>query len=272
MNSVTYENGLQAGQILKAWRQHRRLSQMQLSHLANISTRHLSFVETGRAQASVATLLSLAKSLDIPLKEQNHILLTAGFAPKFDEAKLTDATLDQARGILELILASHDPFPAFVVDDSWNLVLTNKGQESFFAQILSEQDQQEIGGHNILRYLFHPKGICNAIVNWHELWITFYEDLKRRMAMQPFNKELSDLYGEVSSWIEEQELEASHEQRRTLNFAQPIKIRIRDKVVTFVATSLTFAAPLSTALQGLTLETFYPKDAGSNKEFQNLIL
>ena len=126
MNGLAVENGQQVGQILKAWRQHRRLSQMQLSHLADISTRHLSFIETGRAQASVTTLLSLTKSLEIPLKEQNHILLAAGFAPKFNEAKLTDTALDQARGILEMILASHDPFPAFVVDECWNIILTKQ--------------------------------------------------------------------------------------------------------------------------------------------------
>ena len=123
-----------------------------------------------------------------------------------------------------------------------------------------------------MRYFFHPKGLCDAIMNWNDLWMTFYEDLKNRMAMQPFNRELSDLCSEVSSWIEEQNLTASHETRLVQDFAQPIKIRLRDKAVTFVATSLTFAAPLSTALQGLTLETFYPKDSASNKEYQKLIL
>lgn len=272
MNSFAVENDQQVGQILKAWRQHRRLSQMQLSHLADISTRHLSFIETGRAQASVTTLLSLAKSLEIPLKDQNHILLTAGFAPKFTDAKLTDTALDHARGMLEMILASHDPFPAFVVDESWNIILTNKGQDSFFSQIISEEIQQEVGGYNIMRYLFHPKGLCNSIVNWDDLWMTFYEDLKNKMAMQPFNEELSSLCSEISSWIAAQNLPTSADIQRPQDFAQPIKIHLRNKTITFVATSLTFAAPLSTALQGLTLETFYPKDCENTKEYQKLVL
>ena len=114
------------GDLIRDWRQRRRLSQLDLACEADISTRHLSFLETGRAQPSRDMVLHLAKRLDIPLRERNDLLVAAGFAPVYDERPLDDPALAGARKAVDLILAGHEPYPALSVDRYWSLVTANR--------------------------------------------------------------------------------------------------------------------------------------------------
>src|SRR6478736_2482842 len=114
------------GEHLRHWRQHRRLSQLDLAHEADISTRHLSFVETGRSVPSRDMVLRLAERLDVPLRERNTLLVAAGFAPVFPQRSLDDPALTEARKAVDLILKGHEPFPDLVVDRGWNLVAANR--------------------------------------------------------------------------------------------------------------------------------------------------
>src|SRR5690242_5851956 len=113
------------GEYLREWRQRRRLSQLDLALDAEISTRHLSFLETGRATPSREMVLHLAECLDVPLRERNALLIAAGFAPVFPERRLDDPALQAARKAVELVLAGHEPYPALAIDRHWNLVLYN---------------------------------------------------------------------------------------------------------------------------------------------------
>src|SRR5882757_4217557 len=114
------------GDHLREWRQRRRLSQLDLASEAEISTRHLSFLETGRAQPSRDMVLRLADRLDVPLRERNTLLVAAGFAPVFPQRSLDDPALTDARKAVDLILKGHEPFPALVVDRGWNLIAANR--------------------------------------------------------------------------------------------------------------------------------------------------
>ncbi|HEY5962661.1 MAG TPA: helix-turn-helix domain-containing protein, partial [Xanthobacteraceae bacterium] len=116
----------QIGDHLRSWRQRRRLSQLELAGDAEISTRHLSFLETGRAQPSREMVLRLAEQLDVPLRERNAMLIAAGFAPKFQERTLDHPSLKVARQAIDLVLAAHEPFPALAIDRHWTMVASNK--------------------------------------------------------------------------------------------------------------------------------------------------
>lgn len=247
------------------------MSQLQLACEANISSRHLSFIETGRGHASVDTLMTIARYLQIPFKEQNRILLSAGYAPRYGETGLSDAALSQARWILERILASHEPYPAFAVDGSWNILITNSAHDRLFRMIVSVEQAQEIGGNNLMRFLFHPRGLCKAIANWDALWPIFFDEVKRQRAMQPHNRQLGALVDEILGWTKDSRIKAGDAFQGTEHFALPITFHIAGRTLTFVSTGLTFAAPLSATLQGLVLETFYPKDSDSDREVRRLL-
>lgn len=115
-----------AGEVLREWRQRRRMTQLDLALEAEISAKHLSFLETGRAQPSREMVLNLAERLEMPLRERNGLLIAAGFAPVFSERPLSDPTLAKAREAVELVLKGHEPFPAVAVDRHWNVVSANK--------------------------------------------------------------------------------------------------------------------------------------------------
>ncbi len=117
------------GQLLQNWRKRRRLSQLDLALTAEVSPKHVSFLETGRSQPSRDMLLHLANHLQIPLREQNSLLLAAGFAPAFRETQLSDQSFENARRVIELTLQSHEPYPAIAIDRHWNAVLFNRALE-----------------------------------------------------------------------------------------------------------------------------------------------
>jgi transcriptional regulator with XRE-family HTH domain len=150
------------GDHLRHWRQHRRLSQLDLAHEADISTRHLSFVETGRSVPSREMVLRLSERLDIPLRERNALLVAAGYAPMYRERPLNDPALDSARQAVELLLKSHEPYPALALDRHWNIVATNRMVPHLLAGADASLLQAPI---NVLRLSLHPKGLAPRIAN-----------------------------------------------------------------------------------------------------------
>ena len=153
------------GALLKAWRSRRRLSQLDLALDVGVSPRHLSFVETGRSLPGRATLLSLAEALDVPLRERNRLLLSAGLAPAFAEHALDDATLEPARQAVELILRAHEPFPALAVDRRWNLVAANRAVAPLLSGVAAHLLAPPV---NVLRLSLHPDGLASRIDNLPE--------------------------------------------------------------------------------------------------------
>ncbi len=153
------------GDLLREWRQKRRLSQMDLAGSANISTRHLSFVETGRSQASRDMILLLAEQLEMSLRERNTLLVAAGYAPVFLERAFADPALEAARKAVDMVLAGHEPYPALAIDRHWNLVASNKTVPLLLAGADESLLKPPV---NVLRLSMHPAGLASRIANYRQ--------------------------------------------------------------------------------------------------------
>src|SRR3954468_13476085 len=177
VSSPAVSQGARFGAHLREWRQRRHLSQLDLALEAEISARHLSFVETGRAAPSRDMVLRLAERLDVPLRERNVLLVAAGFAPAFPQRPLDDPALSAAREAINLVLRAHEPNPALAYDRHWNLVAANR----MVAPILEGIPQRLLGQPlNILRLAFHPEGLAGRTVNLAEWSAHLLERLHRQ--------------------------------------------------------------------------------------------
>jgi len=170
------------GDLLREWRQRRRLSQLDLACEADISTRHLSFVETGRSQPSREMVLHLAERLDVPLRERNALLLAAGYAPAFSERPLNDPALDQAREAIELVLKAHEPYPALAIDRYWTMVAANGGLAGMLEGVDPTLLQPPV---NVLRLSLHPNGAAPKILNLGEWRAHLLARLRRQIEVAP---------------------------------------------------------------------------------------
>lgn len=259
------------GSILRSWRQARRLSQMSLAGMANISTRHLSFVETGRSNASAQTLISLAQSLSMPLEDCNKLLLAGGYAPKFNEADIQDADMAHVRHLIELILASHEPFPAFVVDKNWKILFSNRSHDVLFEKLLSRDALKAINSTNLMRIFFHPNGFRTKIANWPDVSRYFTEALRYEAAVALPGSEAVELLSDVERWSRDEPRTRRQAPAFVQNIALPIKFRFGNNVIGLIPTALSFTSPMAVTLQNLRLETFYPADAASEKQLRLLL-
>src|ERR1700753_578776 len=165
------------GEHLREWRQRRHLSQLDLAVDAEISARHLSFVETGRAAPSRDMVLRLAERLDVPLRERNVLLVAAGFAPAFPQRSLDDPALKPARAAIDMVLRAHEPNPALAVDRHWNLVSANRMVAPLLEAIAAELLAPPL---NVLRLSFHPRGLAVRTVNLAEWCGHLLERLHRQ--------------------------------------------------------------------------------------------
>src|SRR3954447_6267682 len=151
------------GDHLRDWRQRRRMSQMDLALEANISTRHLSFLETGRSQPSREMVLLLAEQLEVPLRERNVLLISAGFAPVYSQRGLDDPALAAAREAVDLVLKGHEPYPALAIDRHWSMLAHNSVVPKLLAGVEPRMLAPPV---NILRLSLHPEGLAPRIVNY----------------------------------------------------------------------------------------------------------
>ena len=188
---------LGVGDLLRDWRQRRRLSQLDLSNEAAVSARHLSFVETGRSKPSRELVLHLAEHLDVPLRERNSLLMAAGYAPVYRERSLDDAEMDPVRGALDMILAGHEPYPAVIVDRLWNLVTANAAALSLFATGVAPHLLEP--PVNVVRLGVHPDGLAPRTRNLAEFSEHLLVRLQRQLAVSP-DAELQALYDEVLTY------------------------------------------------------------------------
>lgn len=170
------------GPLLREWRERRRLSQLELALDAGISTRHLSFVETGRSRPGREMLLRILVQLEVPFREQNRLLLASGHAPAFPERSLEDPELLPVREALDQILAGHEPYPAVVVDRAWNLVAANSAMRGLTEEVLIDPALLE-PPVNMMRLGFHPRGVAPLIVNLGQWRAHFCQRLERQLAV-----------------------------------------------------------------------------------------
>ncbi|CAN5142053.1 helix-turn-helix transcriptional regulator [soil metagenome] len=243
-----------AGQLLRDWRQRRRLSQLELSIQADISTRHLSFVETGRARPSRELLLHLAEELGLALRDRNHLLLAAGYAPVYSELALEAPEMTAVRTAVGQILTGHEPYPAVVVDRGWNLVEGNAAVAMFTAAAAPELLEPPV---NVLRASLHPDGMAGRIVNLGEWRAHLLGRLRRQLELSG-DAELAALYDELAGYPggapEPHGLPAG-------GLVTPLRIRHGDGELAFISTVATFGTPLDVTVAELMIESFFPADA-----------
>ena len=240
------------GDHLREWRQRRHLSQLDLAGDAEISARHLSFVETGRAAPSREMVLKLAERLDVPLRERNVLLVAAGYAPAFPQRTLDDPALKAARQAIDLVLKAHEPNPALAVDRHWNLVSANR----MVAPLLEGVPQRLLGQpFNVLRLSFHPEGLAPHTVNLAE-WCAHLLERLHRQCEATADPELLKLYEDLKAFP----IPARRAPLSTDNVAIPFKMRHEGDVLSFFSTTMVFGTPVDITLSELALETFFPAD------------
>jgi transcriptional regulator with XRE-family HTH domain len=254
------------GEHLRQWRQRRRLSQLDLAHEAEISTRHLSFVETGRSVPSREMVLRLAERLDVPLRERNAMLVAAGYAPMYRERPLDDPALAAARQAVELILKSHEPYPALAVDRHWNLLAGNAMLPHLMTGIDPSLLKPPV---NVLRLSLHPLGLAPRIVNLLQ-WRNHLFERLRQQVHATGDAGLAALFEELRGYPLPEGVQDTHLEGELLGVAMPFQFRTKLGVLSFISTITVFGTPVDVTLQELALETFFPADAVTAEALRQL--
>lgn len=242
---------------MRQWRQHRRLSQLDLACDAEISSRHLSFLETGRSQASRDMVLRLAERLDVPLRERNTLLLAAGYAPVFPERPLADPALTLMREAVDLVLAGHEPYPAIAIDRHWTLVAGNAASNRFSGGVAAALLQPPV---NVLRLTLHPDGLAPRIANYNE-WRQHVLDKLRHQIEVGADRTLEALRNELRDYPAPHGAHPAppaHEQAP--RFVVPFQLVTDDETLSFFSTTTVFGTPVEVTLSELSIEAFYPAD------------
>jgi transcriptional regulator with XRE-family HTH domain len=241
------------GEHLRSWRQRRRMSQLDLACEADVSTRHVSFLETGRARPSRDILLHLAERLEVPLRERNVLLVAAGFAPVFAERPLDDPTLAAAREAVGLILAAHEPYPAIAVDRHWTLVAANKA-----ARLLTDGVAPELlaAPVNALRIAVHPEGLAPRTVNFAE-WRGDLLARLRRQVETTADPQLAALYEELTRYPAPPR-HGPHPVPNPAAVVVPLLLKSETGVLSLLSTITVFGTPVDITLSELAIETFLP--------------
>jgi transcriptional regulator with XRE-family HTH domain len=262
------------GPLLRRWREARHLSQLDLALDAEVSARHISFLETGRAEPSREMLLMLSNVLDIPLRERNFLLLAAGFAPVYGETSLDDPRMTQVRAAVEVILKSNEPRSALAHDRHWNIVMANQAFIRFVTMTLGKEPAGLVPLQvstaprlNVLHLLFDPNGFRKVIVNWEPIAKSLLNEAYRRLAWAR-DDALKNLITEILSYPgvpprwREPDLEAPHE------LILPMELKLDGKIARMFSTVTTVATPHDVTLQELHVEVFYPADAETESVLQ----
>jgi transcriptional regulator with XRE-family HTH domain len=239
------------GDLLRDWRQRRHLSQLDLAAIAEVSTRHLSWVETGRSRPTPQMILRLAESMDVPLRERNALLLAGGFAPAFAESALDAPPLGPVLAALRAVLAAHEPFPALVVDRSWELVEANAGIGPLLAGAAAELLEPPV---NVLRLSLHPRGLAPRIANLPQWRAHLLARLARETAATA-DPGLADLLTELRGYPGGEQAVPPGGQ-----VVVPLRLRVGDQVLSFLSTTTVFGTPQDITVEELALEAFYPAD------------
>jgi transcriptional regulator with XRE-family HTH domain len=255
-----------AGDYLREWRGKRRMSQLELATKAEISARHLSFLETGRSQASRDMLLHLSEQLDIPLRERNVILLAAGYAPVFEERPLASPEMAAARQAVERVLKGHEPFPALAVDRHWQLVSANAAVTPLLAGVDEALLRPPV---NVLRLSLHPGGLAPRIANLTE-WRAHLLMRLRTQIGQTADAVLIDLLAELSKLPATNMLKPGMLPPRdeTAGVVVPLQLVTDDGKPRFLSTTTVFGTPIDVTLSELVLECFFPADDATAQALQ----
>jgi transcriptional regulator with XRE-family HTH domain len=255
------------GRLLRHWRMTRRVAQLALAVQAEVSARHLSYIEGGRALPSREMILRLADVLQIPLRERNTLLLAAGYAPLYHETDINTPEMAEARRAVEYILAQQDPFPAIVLDRHWNVLMTNAATQRFLA-LFPECEQPQPA--NSLRLIFHPRGLRPFVLHWEEVASRMIQRLQREAAANPTDTRTGALLEELLSYP------GVSSRWRTPDLDRPptpllsICYQRDAQAYRFFSTITTFGTAQDITLQELRIECFFPADEATRTAITRL--
>jgi len=254
---------------LREWRKQRKVSQLELALAADVSQRHISWLETGRSQPSRDMVIRLSEALDIPLRERNQLLNNAGFADFYSDHTLEAPSMAPVLNILETILRQYEPYPAYVLDRHWNIKMQNSA-----AQILFEvagdpekiwNDVGDNGERNIALLTVHPKGLRNYILNWHEIVTPFIKRLKKE-AYESSDVTLINRFQQLGEYVGDSETSTSESHEALLPIL-PIKFGTEEFCLSFYSIISTFGTAQDITANELRIECFYPADQQTEKFF-----
>ncbi|WP_235535832.1 helix-turn-helix domain-containing protein [Nocardioides sp. Root190] len=246
-----------AGVLIREWRQRRHLSQLELAGRADVSTRHLSWIETGRSRPTSTMVMRLCDHLEVPLREQNQLLLAAGHAPAHPEHQLSDPPMAEANAALETILRGHHPYPALVVDRHWDLVAANDAAYAFMAGIDEDLLEPPI---NVIRLSVHPRALAPRILNLAEWRAHLAERLRREHDATGDEATRALLAEVVGDGVEPVQSAA---------LVVPLQLRMPDgAVLSCITTTTVFGTPREVTLSELAIEAFYPADDATRAYLQ----
>lgn len=260
MVTIAENRTLRVGPLLRDWRQRRRMSQMDLALEAGVSTRHLSFVETGRSRPSAEMVLHLAERLEVPLRERNELLLAAGFAPQYSARPFEDPVLSGVRDAVSRVLAAHEPYPAIAVDRYWNLIASN---EALGPMLDGVAPHLLVPPVNTIRLALHPEGVARRIINLGEYRADLLDRLDRaaRLTGDP---ELAELHREMLGYPGP---EAPGGGAGSPGSAVTVQLRLAPPPgddgpeLAFFSTITTFGTAVDVTVSELAVEAFFPADA-----------
>jgi transcriptional regulator with XRE-family HTH domain len=256
------------GDLLREWRQRRRMSQLDLACEAEISTKHLSFVESGRAQPSREMVLHLADRLEVPLRERNLLLVAAGYAPVFAERSLNDPALAAARRAVDLVLRGHEPYPALAIDRHWTMVASNAA----VARLVGGADPALLEPPvNVLRLSLHPKGLSPRIANLGEWRAHLLERLRRQIELTA-DPVLVALLAELAAYPAPRETGPRRPAPggEFAGVVVPLQFATEAGTLSFFSTTTVFGTPVDITLSELAVEAFYPADAATAEALRRL--
>jgi transcriptional regulator with XRE-family HTH domain len=253
------------GSLLREWRQVRQMSQLRLAEAAEVSTRHISFIETGRSSPSREMVLILASALDLPLRERNTLLGAAGFAAVYRETDLTAPAMGPVSRALDFLLERHEPYGASVVDGRWNFLRVNRGGMRMLGRLLDEAPPPEVAG-NAMRMLCHPAGLRRYIVNWDDLAGAMIERLHREVSSGGEQA----LLDEILAYPDMPRRFARPRLGETPPVVLSIHVRKQEVDLRLFTTLTTLGTPLDVTAAELRIESYFPADHATDEWVRSL--
>jgi transcriptional regulator with XRE-family HTH domain len=256
--------------LLKHWRNVRRLTQIELASDANVSARHVCFLETGRAQPSREMVQLLGSALDLPLEERNALHVAAGFVPPYSDRGLAADNLQPVRQALDFILRQQEPYPGIVIDGRWDVRIRNQASSRLFKAFHQSYEMEAGIANNAMHAVFHPKGLRQFIVNWDEFAGQMIQILHREVAQgsqvaAQLLEEIMAYPGLPTEWRLPRDAAASSP-------VMTMQLARGDYRLAFFSTFTTLAMPTDAALQKLKIECFYPADSATAQVARELSL
>ncbi|RVW05675.1 helix-turn-helix domain-containing protein [Rhodococcus xishaensis] len=244
------------GALLRRWRGNRGLSQLALAAAVGSTSRHMSFLETGRSRPSEQMVLRLGEALGIPLREQNRLLEAAGLPTAYPEVALEDADLAPFRAAIDQLLTAHMPYPAVVVDEHWNVLLANRASATFFGDALV--------GSNLAHRYFADPAAAEAIVNWPQVAWAGMDRLRHQLALRPFDDKLREL----AMLAEQATVGLPRPSPPTEGLVVCPWFRVDGQVIRMIGMAARFDITVAVTLEELRVELLYPLDSDAERFFR----